>query len=367
MSAERPVDDARLATSILTRSLRLRRGESVIIETWADNAGMAEEFVVRARRLGIRPMVLYEGERSFFESQHLAPAQDASAIAAPELAALAAADGYVFLPGPSEHPRWAELSAPRKAVLDRWVDAWNGIARDQSVRCCYGFFAAARETAAGPYRVDIAEWRREVREASVVDPRVFRRSARRMVTRLTAGHRVTVTHPNGTRIDLGLAGRAPFVDDGCVDNDDLRAGQNWTVVPGGLVSVALHERTAEGQFLASRPSRHRRGTNPGIRWTFRGGRLVTYESDDPSGVFAASFAAGGKIRDRPATLSIGLNPRLHDSPLLEDQSRGMVCLWIGANEHYGGRSRGEFHDYALLEGADVTVDGRAIVRSGAIV
>lgn len=356
--------DTRLAVSVLTRSLRLRRGENVIIETWPHNVALAEEFVVQARRLGLRPMVVYEGERAFFDSQRLASLADGSAIAAPELAAIAAADGYVCLPGPADYTRWSDLPPPRKASLERWLGTWNRILRDRSVRACYLHAAIPTELTARQHGVDLAAWRRESRDASDIDPGVFRHSARRLVRRLGTGRRVRITHPNGTRLDLQLAGRTPFLEDGCVDADDLRSGRYWTGVPAGYLITALDERRAEGRFVASRASRHRRGVNPGIEWTFHNGRLISYESQDRSGAFVASYREAGRERDRPALLSIGLNPRIHDAPLLEDQGRGVVALYIGRNEDHGGRTGGSFRDYALLEGADVTVDGRTLVSAG---
>jgi len=356
--------DARLAQQVLTRSLRLRRGQNVIIETWTHSLDLAEEFVVQARRMGVRPMVLYEGERAFFDSQRLASVADGSAISAPELAAVAATDAYVFLSGPSDPKRWAELSLARKAALDRWVGTWHQVLQSRGARACYAYFASATEAAARAYEVDLGSWRREVREASTVDPAVFRRSARRFAGRLRSGRRVTITHPNGTRIDLGLSGRIPYIDDGSVDADDIRMGHTWTVVPSGLAIVALNERFAEGRFVANRPSRHRRGVNPGIQWTFHDGRLISYESDDRSQGFAEAFRSAGPGHDRPALFSIGLNPRLRNAPLQDDQAVGVVSLYVGHNEHFGGRNRVNFADYALLEGADVSVDGHPIVRAG---
>ena len=357
-------DDARLASSILTRSLRLRRGKSVIIETWPDNVPFAETVVVQARRLGIRPMVLYEGEAAFFETQRVAGVADAAAISTPELAALATTDAYLYLPGPADLLRWAQLPEARRSAIDRWMTTWNRTARDRAVRACYAYFGTPSERSAHEFGVDLDDWRRQTRAASSVDPAQFRRSARRIVQRLRSGRRVRITHPNGTELDLALAGRAPFVEDGSVDDDDLRRGHNWTVLPGGFVVVALDEKVADGKFVANRASAHYRGLNPGMRWTFRGGRLASYESDDPSGVFLASYRAAGRERDRPAILSVGLNPHLHRVPMQDDQVRGMVTLFIGSNDDVGGRTRGPYRDYALLEGADVQVDGHPIVTAG---
>jgi len=361
------VDPSRLASRVLTRSLHLKRGENVIIETWTHGIPLAEAFVVEARRLGVRPMVLYEGERSFFEMHKVASPRDASAIGAAELAAVAAADAYVYLPGPDDLKRWVELPAVRRETLDRVIDDWNQVLRRHSVRAVYLHYAAATPLAAQEYGVDVDAWRRETLEGSAIDPAALRRGAHAVASHLWRGHRLTVTHPNGTRLDLALAGRAPLVEDGSVDAEDLRAGRNWTVLPAGFLITAVHERTAEGLFVANRPSRRRRGVVEGARWSFREGRLDEYHHEKGGEMVEESFQKAGRERDRPALFQLGLNPKLRDAPLQEDQERGIVTLYIGHNDDFGGRTRGGFRDYALIEGADVAVDGRPVLRAGQLV
>jgi leucyl aminopeptidase (aminopeptidase T) len=363
-AGESDAAESRLARWILTKSLRLGRGTSVVIETWRDQLDFAEEIAIQARLLGIRPMITYEGERAMFEAQERATVADGVAISSADLAAVAAADGYVVLPGPSDIKRWREIPAARRTAYDRWLGTWNQVLREHSVRCAYIHYGGATPRTAEYFGVDLEEWRAEAREATEVDPAIFRRGARRIVNRLSNGHRLTITHENGTHLDLGLVGRAPRVEDGSIDAGDLRAGEYWTVLPGGYLIVPLNPRLAEGRFIATRPARHRSGNNPGIRWEFHAGRLISYESDDPTGWFQNAYEGAGKERDKPALLSIGLNPKLHEAPLLEDQARGVVTMYIGRNQDFGGRTPGMFRDYALIEGADLTVDGKPIVTAG---
>jgi leucyl aminopeptidase (aminopeptidase T) len=362
-----PEEWSRLAVTVLKRSLRLRRGQSVIIETWTHGVPAAEAFAIEARRLGIRPLILYESERGFFDAQAKARPQDAAAISEAELAAVAAADGYVYLPGPEDLDRWNHLPEPNRRALDQWIVQWSRVVQRHSVRVAYLHIGSATASAAARLGVDVAQWQREALEGTFVDPRAFRRDGRPLVARLSKGHRVTVTHPNGTHLDLGLAGYRPILQDGTIDVRGTHEGRNWAILPGGYVVVPLNDRIADGRVLANRPSRHRRGIESGARWTFRGGRLVDYAFDEGRAIFEESYRTATKERDRPAILSIGLNPKVHDAPLLADQELGVVTVYIGRNDDFGGRTRGSFRDYALIEGADVSVDDRPIVRAGRLV
>lgn len=357
-------EEVRLARSVLARSLGLKRGENLLIETWTHGLPLAETFVVEARRMGVHAMVVYEGERAFFESQRVASARDASTISAPELAAVAATDAYLYLPGPDDIRRWMDLPADRRTALDRAAEEWGGVVHRRGVRAAFLHYAGATPLAAREHEVDLDEWRRETREGTLVPPAEFRRAARKAATALARGRRVTVTHENGTHLDLGLAARPAVVQDGEVARRDLASGHNWAVLPAGFLIVAPDERVADGTFVANRLSRHRRGSFYGARWTFEGGRLTDHSFERGGELFESAYRTAGKERDRPALFQLGLNPKIRDAPLQEDQERGVVTMYIGRNDDFGGRTRGSFREYALLEGADVTVDERPIVRCG---
>lgn len=353
-----------LASRVLQRSLGLRRGQNVVIETWTHTLRLAEVFSVAARQAGIRPTILYMSERAFFESQAKSSPSDANAIGAAELKAIAACDGYVNLPGPADLKRWGELPAAHRHELDRWMLEWSRNLHRHSTPCVYLLVASPTRAAARTYRVRLDDWQRENLAGSLVDPRVFQKKARPLTGPLLRGRRVTITHPNGTNLELGLIGRQPIVWDGVVDRQDLAEGRNWTVLPSGCLIVPLDERRAEGRFVSNRPSRHRRGTISRISWTFRNGRLNRYDVGQGRNLFEDFYLGAGKERDRPALLSIGLNPKIRDSPFAEDAQAGVITLYIGHNDDFGGRTRGAFRGFALLEAADVLVDDRPVLRAG---
>ncbi|MGA7922848.1 MAG: hypothetical protein WCA77_02595, partial [Thermoplasmata archaeon] len=56
----------KIAAIALKRSLGLRRGQSVIIETWPHSLAIAEIIAVEARRNGIRATIIYVPEEAVF-------------------------------------------------------------------------------------------------------------------------------------------------------------------------------------------------------------------------------------------------------------------------------------------------------------
>jgi leucyl aminopeptidase (aminopeptidase T) len=355
----------RVASTVLKRSLGLRPGQSVIISTSTHTLEAAEILVVEARRAGIRPMILYTPERAFFESQRLSTPTNANSMGRAEEAAAAASDGYIrLMPAPDEERRRSQLPLAKQRAYGRRVQEWSRVLLSHSVPAVLLLGMSVTREAARQYGVSYRVCQREILRGMAVNPRILRREARRLAGPLQRGRRLTITHRNGTHLVLGLTGRRPFVDDGVVDERDQVTGRLGTVVPGGYMTVAVDEQVAEGTFVSNRPTRDREGDITGIRWTFQNGRLVRYSAAGGQRLFAGAYRKGGRERDRPAIFEIGLNPEIHTVPHAEDQEKGVLTLEIGHNEDFGGRTRGSFRAYAILKGADLSIDDRPVLRSG---
>jgi hypothetical protein len=358
---------ARLVDLVLRESLGLRAGETVTIETWTHSLGWADELTAAARRIGAHPLVLYESEPAFWSSDAPAVTRAMATLGATEVAVLEASDAWVYLPGPSDLPRIASTKPALQRVLDRWDDQWLRLASARGLRACRLEFAGASPPLAELYGVDLAAWQRELYEGSLVPPKQLEATGQKIARSLAKGRRVTLTHPNGTHLTLGLKGREPVVLDGRIRPRDQRSGRLLTSLPSGVVIVPLDERFAEGTVRANLITRHYRGTFGDAHWTFRDGRLAEATAGAGRGVFDASWSRAGPERARPALFSIGLNPKIRSAPFLEDQRTGVVTVYIGRNADFGGRTRGAYREYAMLDGADVAVDGRPLVSGGRIV
>jgi leucyl aminopeptidase (aminopeptidase T) len=355
---------ARLAPVALRRSLQLRRGASLVIETWTANLPVAEAIWLAARRQGILPTLIVQPTDAFFAAQRSTTPANANRIGQADLATAAAADGYVYVEGHLDYARLDTMPAKNRREFDRRFREWTHRLKERPVPKLLFFVPSRTAPPAAPARADVGPWRKEWVRAALVPPGRMRRTARPWMRALHRGRTVRLDHPNGTHLELGLFGAPPVLQDGVVDAADLTEGWTWTSLPSGVLSVALDARIAEGVLLANRPSRHRRGSIDRLRWTFRGGRLVRYEARRGLALLDARYRRSGPERVRPAVLSIGLNPELHDLPFMEDQERGAVTLYLGHNEDFGGHTRGSFRAHAIVRGANLSVDGRPLLRAG---
>jgi hypothetical protein len=130
----------------------------------------------------------------------------------------------------------------------------------------------------------------------------------------------------------------------------------------------VDERFAEGVFRSNVDSgtglSDAVGEVSGGRWTFRAGKLERFSYAKGQAMFERSFEAAPRGKDKPGSVSIGLNPAISSIPLMEDQSLGTINLHLGGNEMYGGSNRAAWWAWLMLRGADLAVDGRLLLKAG---
>lgn len=358
----------RLARAVLENTLGIRRGDVVGIEAWTEALPWVPSFVTEARKLGASTTVLYEDDGAFWAAAEHGDARSTGLNRA-ERALLNQVDAYVYFWGPADRLRYRALDRRTMAALDRVDDEWIRVASSRPMRWCRLEVSRVTPELAKVYDVAHDAWLEEVLEGTVIQPRELSRGVDPLARRLTEGRKVSIEHPNGTSLSVQLMGALPILDVGRAHPERAAVEIGRTNLPGGYVVVPLDERSGTGTFVANRPSRYGAGGGraDGGRWTFQDGRLAARSFASGGEAFEASYARGGKGRDRIASLSIGLNPAIRDSPLLEDQERGVVGLFIGGNDWFGGRTHSSFHSWLLLRGADVSVDGEPVVRRGHVV
>ncbi len=359
----------KFARTILAETLQVRRGDNVTIEAWSEALPWAVPFVNETRRLGARPVLLYEDEAAYWEALRNGLARATGEVGEHEWGLLENSDAYVFFFGPAAWPRYDEISPSRAlAEVTRYNAEWYRRAKKARIRGARIYLGRTSPLSAERWKVDLESWRERLLRASLASPRAMHRLGRRVGDRLREGTHVHLTHPNGTDLEFRL-GRFPVqIDDAYVDEDDLRAGNNLATIPGGVVGVAVDHRSASGRAIGDQPVFYNGGRADGLRWSFQAGRLIDRAFSEGGPEFEARFSAAPKNgRDRLSSFSIGLNPDLENLPQLEDQELGTVLLRIGGNTFMGGRNASPFSAWLALRGAEVTIDDRPLLRGGKFV
>lgn len=368
MTVPTPREADRLARQVLTTRLHLKADENVTIEVYPTALLWALGFVREARRLGARPLLHYEDERSYWTAVEEGRAELIGTAGRHEWAALSKTDVYVYFWGPEDQNRLNHLPDAVGEKLVGFNDRWYTEAHRAGLRGVR--MGIARVTAANARRwgVPLAAWRKEMMIASTLDPKKFVPSSQKLRKALERGHSARISHPNGTDLSLGLLRRKAWVPLGWVTPASMRRPFGMMAsVPDGSVYVAVDEATAEGTLVSNRMSGLFGEPVRGGQWTFRRGRLVGQRYSEGGASVRGDYAKGGKGRDRPSMLEVGLDPSIRISPNMEENERGAVSVGVGSNAGFGGQTRCNFVAHLTVAGAELSIDGRTVVRDGRIV
>jgi leucyl aminopeptidase (aminopeptidase T) len=356
------------ARNIVTRYLQVRAGENAIIESWDHTMPLASAMVDEVRRVGGKVLLVRNDEDSWWRTFDRRQSKLLGASSAPEWAALKAADVYVNFWGPGNTDRMEKLPDRPGDEAFAWNWPWYAVARKtglRGVRMTTGFVTEGR---ARQWDVDRTHWEESMLRASLVDPREIARTGARLAQALSGGKRVQITHPNGTDIEVALAGLAPRLSDGRprpYARGDPPSGM-LQQVPTGTVDVALDSKTGEGSFHANRRTNIWWNWHAGGRLEFTDGKLSSSAFEEGGDEVARQYKNGTAGKDRPSVLKLGLNPAVRDVPNLETVERGSVALQIGGNRYLKGTNRSSFFTWFSLAGAEIAIDGTPVVRAGKI-
>lgn len=356
------------ARSVVTKYLKVRAGENAIIESWEHTMPLARAIIDEVRRVGGHTLFVYEDEDSWWRAIDRKQAKLLGQSSAPEWAALRATNVYVNFWGPGDGPR---LEKDAEDALDPafdWLGHWYEVARKAGLRggrMTVGFVTEGR---AKEWGLDRAQWEESMLRACLTDPEELAKNGARLVKALSRGKRVRITHPNGTDLEVGLAGLAPRLTDGrphAYRKGDPTSGM-LQQIPSGTLDVVLDSKTAEGRFYANRRTNIWWNVHAGGALEFVNGKLASYSLGEGEEMFGRRYKAGTAGKDRTSILKLGLNPAVKDIPNLETVEGGSVSLQVGGNRALGGSNGSSFFSWFSLAGSEIAIDGAPVVRAGKI-
>jgi leucyl aminopeptidase (aminopeptidase T) len=362
-----PAKLSQMAKTVLGTTLGLKRGQTVLIEAWTNSLPYAEIFQAEARKMGLKPLVLYDSEEAYWQGVAGGQAKSIGEPPRAEWDALKAADGYIYFWGPADRGRFDALPEKVQGQLTAYNGRWYELTAKAGLPAVRMTLALATPSEASSLGTDLGAWQAELVAGGAAEPKKMKALGQRLAAKMKRGGTLRITHPNGTDLTLRIPkGRRVTVDDGIIDAADLKQKNNVGNVPAGLVVATVDEGFGEGTIVASRTARFARGrkTVEGLRWTFAGGRLVSRATDGSGKEYEQFFTKGPAGKDRPSLFTIGLNPALSEAPSYEDQALGIVSVYVGGNVFYGGKSKSAFQAYLMLQGADVELNGKPILKAG---
>lgn len=361
------------ARNLVRKYLRIMPGENVIVEAWSHTLAMSSAMVDEVRQVGGSAFLAYENDDAWWRAVERKQAKHLGRLSAPEWAALKAADVFVQFWGPADSGRLAMLPEQNlDAWAEGWFDRWYQIARSTGLRGGRMATGWVTDSRAREWGVDKLRWMKSILGACLADPRAIAQSGQRLARALTGRRRIRITHPNGTDVEVALAGVPPRIYDG-FPHPRNKAYSEYDMManfPDGRLGVALDVKTAEGRIVSNRRSYEEVWfpwtTYAGGSFDFSRGKLTSFSFKEGDAAFAKRYARGKPGKNRTGSLRIGLHPKLKNVPHLEDMERGCVRLAVGGNSYLGGNNPSDFTGWISLAGSEISVDGTPVVRAGEI-
>jgi len=190
---------------------------------------------------------------------------------------------------------------------------------------------------------------------------------RRVTSNLERAREVRVRSRIGTDLKFSILGRQAQINDGIIDDDDIRRGALFTTLPTGSVTVSVVEDSASGKVSFDLPIPQVGKVIHGLQWVFENGRVTAFNAEKNLDAFKPIFERGHGDKDKISSLTIGLNPRVRTGFLNDNLAKGTVTIGIGSNLDIGGKNDSDYGFQGTLSQATVELDGRTIVENGKIV
>jgi leucyl aminopeptidase (aminopeptidase T) len=355
--------------NILTKYLRVKKGENVAIETWTHCIRMAGLMVDEARKLGAKTLVHYEDEQAFWAALDRKQENLLGAASEPEFSSLKSTDAYVFFWGPEVRPMGDPHFAKAYSEATKYNAEWYKLGVQSGLRGVRMELGNATDFQARFWGEDGPAWREKLLRGCLADPREMARIGARLAKALAGNKKIRIRHDNGTNIEVRLKGVPAQVNPGFPEPEN---GKNplriLASLPAGVLRIALDETYGEGTVVANRRSYPSFGIKPleGANLTFHNGTLEKREFSQGGDWFEASMKQGGKGANQLGIMHIGLNSPLGAAAAVEDEELAAVLIGVGGNKGLGGTNPGKFFGFAVVAGSEVSVDGRPILREGKV-
>lgn len=295
---------SKVAKKVLTETLHVRKGDSVTVESWDNGLPFARRALAEARAMGCTATMIYEDEAAYVEGVRRAPEDVVGAMGKNEYGLLAGTDAYVFVPGQALGAYSRTLLPAERERSTRYNSSWYDAAEKaglRGARLAFGYVGKDMARFVGRSVPDLVS--AQLR-AALTDYRQVSASAGKVSPLLTDGSEGEV-RSGKTTLRFSFKGELA-VEDGIVDDQDKKTGNNMTYVPPGLVTKQVDPESVNGSVTLT-DSLTRTGVVRQAVLEFKDGGLEGWKSSEKAKVKELVEALPAERR-RLTLLGVGFNP-----------------------------------------------------------
>lgn len=293
-----------LAKKILTESLSVRKGESVVVESWNTGFELAKKVVLEARRIGAVPIMVFEDEKSFIESAKIP--NYAGVMGTHEYGMLAGTKAYVFIPGPPIAAYTRSITQEERTASTAYNVSWYeaaGKARLRGVRLSYGYIGKDIAKLYGKSVKSIAE---HLVGASLIDFSKLKEKGKNIALMLEDLD--ACVESRAGKLTFRFQGNV-IIEDGIVDEKDVEEGNNMAYMPPGRVRKYVDPKSVNGEIEIAFAEIYS-GRVEGINMKFKDGALWDCNARRNAKLLNNLIDKIPENRRQMSFVEIGMNPVL---------------------------------------------------------
>jgi aminopeptidase len=353
----------RLANLLINYSVRLQKGEHILIEAFDIPADMVIELVYAAKRAGGHPHVALRDNRVMRALIREAPEDHLSAWADTDLHRMKKMHAYLGVRGAMNV---SEMAGIPDEQLKRWGRLYQKpVHFDQRVnhtRWCV--LRWPTPSMAQLAKMSTEEFETFYFNVCTLDYEKMDEAAKRLAARMAKTDRVRITGPGDTDLTFSIRG-IPVIP--CTGDRNIPDGECFTSPVRTSVNGVIHFNT---------PTIYNGATFDNIRLEFRDGRITGAEAPGGSAPLNAIFDTDEGAR-YVGEFAIGFNPWILEPMkdiLFDEKIAGSLHFTPGrAYETADNGNRSEIHwDLVLIQrpeygGGTIEFDGEVVRRDGLFV
>ncbi len=350
--------------SVVGTCLRIRDEDRVAIFTWRHTLNLAESFVLECRRIGAETHLEVETDKLYYETVLNLPVKYLRIPNPFSLSLLDVATANIFISGPEDPEGLKKITPERMTAIIEGDRVYSRKFLDKKIRSANVHLGYVTNQRARTYGFEYEQWRKNVQASLNVDYDCMRETGKKIGEMLEEASVAHITAGNGTDLTLALSNGTAHVDDGVVDEEDIRKGASFTMLPAGSVAIPPKERGANGVFVSNVPEPDSGLLIHDIAWKFKNGRLTSFSGGKNIEAVKDRCEIARGDRDQASWLMVGMNPNAQGGYLSNNIVLGSITLGIGDNRELGGKMESDFGAKCTILNATLELDGRFVIKNG---
>jgi len=357
----------RIAHAIVSDCLRIRPDDVVTVNTWPHTIELSDAILEECYRIGADALAILDTDRSYYSQMESLSEENLRVTSKHCLGLAEYTTVNIFIGGPANPLRMRKILSGKFSALFEGEKGHEDKSREKKIRAAYLAHGMVTPERARTYGFNFQRWKRMMDSAISVRYDDMSILGRRVTSNLERAREVRIRSRIGTDLRLSILGRPAQINDGIIDDDDIRRGALFTSLPAGSVTVSVVEDSASGKVTFDLPIPQVGKLVHRLQWIFEGGRVTSFNAEKNLDAIKPIFDKAHGDKDKIASVTIGLNPRVKTGFIIDNLAKGTVSIGIGSNLDIGGKNDSDYGFQGTLSQATVELDGRTVVENGRIV